>query len=441
MTATTTTTATVMTTPKNDSFYRFGDDLSQLLLQYLPIDISLRLQSVSKQFRQTFSLIFTATSDLVFDKKLLKRLSMNSLHDNSCDDYPSVDSLKVFELLLKKCPNIASITISDMYLHDLYFELLMKYSHRLRHIYLKSCNDYQQSSNGKQFNRFSKHFGQQLLTFKFDSYDRYIYIEEINKAIACMTNLKTLDITNRYDLNVQLSDIFTDDDNKSYVLPKSLQSITIRLNSSSMLLFPKFADIYGQQLKSLNILFECCYDKDNDRKSNCRRLNVFDFVFMSSKSTINRVFAVINKHMSRKQLRRLSVECFLVFGEDLDPDLVLLTSDSFNRLNRLTHLTLKLRDCRIIGDQFFRDIHRNLPRLQSIHCNSCSSITDESIQAMGQLAHLRDVCLSSDYIKQTITDEFISRHLLSSTKVKHFDSNSDTDSDSYTGSDSSEQND
>ncbi|XP_054155950.1 uncharacterized protein LOC128954399 [Oppia nitens] len=451
---------TTTTTAKKDSFDRFGDDLAELLLQYLPIKDRLILQSVSKQW---LALIFTTQTDLIFGKKL-NNMSLNSIDLNY---YETI--IKWFEVIVSKCPNITAVNINvsikfpgSVHIMNQIMNLLIKYCHQLLHISIELHYRGLWSDFDSMFESLFTKFGRQLLTFKFDGnnlrFNKQLFYDVVNGV----TNLKTLDIIYRGRLfgsgrksSVQLNDIFRDN-NKFYSLPKSLQSLNIKLDDTSLPLFANFADIYGHQLISLTLLIdESVVDEDKEWAvnlkplstgfrqmprlrqlmfdlpinfslefigdlfttigRNCRQLKSLHYEcrsYYSNISIINPMFDAIDEHMSR-QLRRLSVDCSAVYDNDL-----LLTSGSLNRLHALTHLILRSNVSSIIGDQFFRDIHRNLPRLQYIKCDRMS-ITDESIAAMGQLAHLRDVYLPTyGYIEKT-SEANIRRHLLIDTKVKH----------------------
>ncbi|XP_054155959.1 uncharacterized protein LOC128954405 [Oppia nitens] len=452
------------TTTMKDSFDRFGDDLCQLLLQYLPIDDRLRLESVSKQW---LALIFNTQTHLVFDLKLLKTLSLITKRH-----YYRI--IKWFEVIVSKCPNITAVIISDCtsYRSSLpvavnrinrFIDLLIKNCHRLRHFTIKFDYDCLWSVIDSMFERFFRQFGRQLLTFKFEGYNREYNKQLINKVVDSMPNLKTLEIKNNnnfdeYEITLQLNDIFIGNNNMYYSLPKSLQSLNISLNESSMPLFAKFAKIFGKQLTSLTIMFyEYYYNYDYPNWEKCDlkpllagfqqmpRLKQFKFYliiefdtnfmvdlfstigrncrqlkslyyesYKSTTVTIYRMFTAINKHMS-KQLRRLSLKFLNPYNEEEEEINLVMTSDLFNQLKGLIHLELELYNWLLIGDPFFHDIHLNLPRLQSIHCNGVS-ITDESIQSIGQLAHLMDVYLRCNQNKQT-SESFISKHLLIGTKI------------------------
>ncbi|XP_054155947.1 uncharacterized protein LOC128954396 [Oppia nitens] len=162
-----------MSMGKNDSFDRFGDDLCQLLLQYLPIDDKLRLQSVSKQW---LALIFNTQTDLIFNNKLLKTVSLNTSRDNNW-------LIRLFEVIVSKCPNITTVNIrlssilsGAVYIINRLINLLMKNCHRLRHFsIIFNYNDFLLDGGlwpdiYDMFKLFICQFGQQLLTFNGRQY-------------------------------------------------------------------------------------------------------------------------------------------------------------------------------------------------------------------------------------------------------------------------------
>ncbi|XP_054155937.1 uncharacterized protein LOC128954386 [Oppia nitens] len=452
------------TTAMKDSFDRFGDDLCQLLLTNLPIKDRLKLQSVSKQWQ---SLIFNTQTHLVFSKKLLNKMSLDSMSDY-------YQTIKLFHLLVRKCRNITAITINvgstlpgAVNMLSRFIDLLIKYCHRLRHISIKLDYDGLWSVIDRTFERFFWRFGQQLLTFKFFGYNHEFNKQLFYEVIDGMPNLKTLDLIYSHPLNiestVQLDDIFIGN-NMCYLLPESLQSLNIKLYESSLPLFANFADIFGHQLISLTLGFEELFVNDEEEQEewavdlkplsagfrqmprlrqlkfdlpidfaidfnedlfstigcNCRQLRSLDYKSnIGNILKIKSMFIAINKYMS-KQLRRLSLEwkCDNVDDDNEDLEELSLTSGSLNRLHRLTHLTIRLHEWDIIGEQFFQDIHLNLPRLQSIHCDN-APITEKSVQSIGQLAQLMDVCILSDNTYTAIKKSFIFNHLLNRSKAKH----------------------
>ena len=148
-----------------DSFDRFGDDLTELILSYLTLEDKVRLECVSKQWRR-----------LVFSKQLVIEIidikvyrfynktnnSLNKLY-RRIDKRILFDSLKLF---LKKCPNIRKINfmvnvnsdvlsligqyyphIKSLTLHSLsygvqYLDFFLKYGHKLEELIIYQDFEY-----------------------------------------------------------------------------------------------------------------------------------------------------------------------------------------------------------------------------------------------------------------------------------------------------------
>ena len=90
----------------NDSFDdRICDDLSEVLLQFLPLEDKIRLECVSKQFQRTvFRKQFTITL-YVYSSFELNKEKCEEIEDNETVDLKSIESL------LKKCSNIQRMNL------------------------------------------------------------------------------------------------------------------------------------------------------------------------------------------------------------------------------------------------------------------------------------------------------------------------------------------
>ena len=92
-----------------NSFDRLGDDLTELILQYLTFEDKVRLECVSKQWRR-----------LVFNKQFAIELSMTEFSEHTKDSLRilyrrrglSSDNRSALESLLNKSPNIKTIRIN-----------------------------------------------------------------------------------------------------------------------------------------------------------------------------------------------------------------------------------------------------------------------------------------------------------------------------------------
>ncbi|XP_054155925.1 uncharacterized protein LOC128954374 [Oppia nitens] len=406
----TTTTPSVMTA-MNDSFDRFGDDLAELLFTYLPIDDKLRLESVSKQWQ---SLIFTGQTHLVLDDKLFKRMSFEMTLKN-------VKKLKLFETVVKKCPNISTVIVKDINFFDGLLYLLIKHCNQLTHLSIGQKVTEFWPIVDAIFEAFIDRFGQQLQTFKFDgnNNNKQFNRQLLYKVCDRLPHLKTVEITGSDDL-------FTDSHFRVNRLPIGLKSFNVNLsNKQSLTLFSKFADTYGQQIRSLNISVMCAMLSNVDNQSvvigllskKMPQLRLFVFILLTKidGKLMDRLFAAINKNLT--QLRHLSFICYTNdngCGQQL-------TSDRLNRMHRLTLLTIFWNQSVINCDNFCRNIGQNLPRLQSLAISGTASITTATLVELASLPHLSDLLIDGEPKQLTITRTIIDKYLLSNdrSKIKH----------------------
>ena len=107
-----------------DSFDRFGDDLTELILSYLTLEDKVRLECVSKQWR---SLVFNKQLviemvDIIlyfFDNKTT--ILLNKIYRKINDKIQLNE--KSLELLLKKCSNIRKINLKTDVNSDLFITI------------------------------------------------------------------------------------------------------------------------------------------------------------------------------------------------------------------------------------------------------------------------------------------------------------------------------
>ena len=84
-----------------DSMDRFGDDLTELILQYLTFEDKVRLECVSKQWRR-----------LIYNKQFVIELDIGSKEKIIGQNELYLNVL-LLESLLKKCPNISKVNLSS----------------------------------------------------------------------------------------------------------------------------------------------------------------------------------------------------------------------------------------------------------------------------------------------------------------------------------------
>ena len=184
---------------RSDSFVdRFCDDLSEVILQYLPLKDKLRLECVSKQFQRT---VFQKQNEIVFhmnfdgwgcldyyEQNLLSLvyLSVNEVLEGIDPQFEVFKSCyyKPFESVLKKCPNIQSIDLSRIQINNsqiskLLLQMITKYCNHLIDFKGISIN-----SNECESQEFCRKFGQKL---------RYFCSAKHNFDLTLFPNIETLE--------------------------------------------------------------------------------------------------------------------------------------------------------------------------------------------------------------------------------------------------------
>ena len=115
-----------------NSFDRLGDDLTELILQYLTFEDKVRLECVSKQWRR-----------LVFNKQFA--IELNSYKQNAKNvleqlfrrnDRLYID-MKALESVVKKCPNISSVDIISNFEGQEVLSLIGRYCPNIKSL---TCN-------------------------------------------------------------------------------------------------------------------------------------------------------------------------------------------------------------------------------------------------------------------------------------------------------------
>ena len=144
----------------SDSFDdRFCDDLCEEILQYLPLKDKMRFESVSKQFQRTVYRrehqinLKENEREIIFERKF-------RVTKNKSDEFKI---LKSIESLLKKCPNIESIDLTQFYSNNSQvskqmLQMITIYCNHLIEIKVKSFK----SNDCKESQEFCRRFGSKL---------------------------------------------------------------------------------------------------------------------------------------------------------------------------------------------------------------------------------------------------------------------------------------
>ena len=220
--------------PKN-TFDRFGDDLTELILQYLTFEDKIRLECVSKQWRR---LIYNKQFVIVIDFKRYE--TQNPLNRLLVDEKQSTE--EILESLLKKCPNIENVII-DKRVNSKVLSLIGQYCPRL-----KSLTDFSKDDKDLQFFRMYGH--------KLEELGLFVEKEEIKQILEFCPNIKRLSIpcnsvllTEDKQFLPKLEHILMN----FYVYPRHVNKMKI------------LSDKYRQTIKTLKI--ELCYLTEEELKT------------------------------------------------------------------------------------------------------------------------------------------------------------------------------
>ena len=142
------------------SFDRFGDDLIELVLSYIPFEDCFHFRCVSKQWKR---LIFNKQKELI----ILKESKIKFFNEDNNEN-----KFKAIEVIFKNCPNIRSVEIEDKLSDDFFtadevneiFEQIIKYCHILHEIKTYFVDDLAVDT----MNRFCNKFGSKLKSIEFD---------------------------------------------------------------------------------------------------------------------------------------------------------------------------------------------------------------------------------------------------------------------------------
>ena len=191
---------------------RICDDLSEVLLQFLPIKHKLRLECVSKQFQRT-----------VFQKQckvtLVSSIRMNTNNEieyenNIADKVPDKHYLKSIETLLKKCLNIQTMSLDiENRIFKSTLPLISKYCDYLQEFKF-FLDDWSEPELNEEFYRrfgpklkYIRFRGCRVETFDYNlcpnlySIGKFFYPETISLGTALRLNLKNL-----RELNIDISE-------------------------------------------------------------------------------------------------------------------------------------------------------------------------------------------------------------------------------------------
>ena len=395
-----------------DSFERFGDDLSEVLLSYLSFEDKFRFECVSKQFQR---LIFNKQTDLIFDSKIKKKFEKLDVFEQKYIEFNTMSHI------LKKCSNIRRIVLSfRIKSMDGFISLVTKHCLHLNSIEL---NFHQMSEN--RLKEFCDKFGPKMKSIAIKGSHRMNSIKTILKRSP---HLESLDIK---DLNRRLSIVFNPNTNKPFA--KKLKSFSFTFKSTDIKLIESFFDYYKNSLESVEVKTTTLSTEyinalmtQISKLSKLKKLVLICETSVES-SFVNKFSEIVDKCPNIKELKlsfnqivcplipkflvlfnrfqQLKRLTFINMGPLPDPPVLhSLMSRDLIGCKQLTHLRIFSKDV-LITDEFFENIDKYLPKLQSIAGKGF--LTNNSLELLSKVLNLKRMALESNEPKFKVNKIFI----------------------------------
>lgn len=411
-------------TKKRKSFEnRICDDLCEELLKYLPFEDRFRLESVSKQFQRT---IFSKQTDLTMDYSLKNKLKVPSAGRKVF-----ALNLSAIETILKKCRNIRSINLNNLYYSCNRIGFRSEYN-KLIAVIANSCNNlvdfecYVNKMNKKTIQLMAKKLGLKLSSFRFLHSD-----EKFDKnVLISLPNLKDLSL-NSY-LPLSLSNIFQE----NQCLAKNLKKFSLNYDNSDLSLFENFV----KSNPNLEILNINSYTTDANalnllliQISNLKNLKKLDIItdFEITDNSIAKTLRLMAKKLSKlkkihfnlfvdndnhsfvieiidslkhfPQLKRVHLSLDSDFNLDLPEDQILISCQMLSGCRHLSHLSIYSGE---ISDSFFANISTHLPNLRDLHVLN-ANITISTLDELSKLKNIQKLSFYQKYCMVRLDEQSV----------------------------------
>ena len=416
-----------------DSFNRFGDDLSGLLLSYLPFEDKIKFECVAKQWQR---LIFIKQIALIIDDNPLNSSPNNLWQLLLAEDARSLD-MNRFKSLLTKCPNLVIIDMKSVIVTGEGLDLIAEHCQRLDtlSIRLNTLSD-------EEIGRFGEKCGPKLKSLFMIGYKRLA-----DQLLAFCPNLRQLNYDHILghivlpELTPKLHSIQTCVYINDRDFDKSFQSL---VGGYKRQLRDLRLEIFNEEANHDNQMSS--YDKIEFIMSNLnglRHLEVLhigldlneegyyhDNVGIAQLSPLFYTF-VPQIGLNCHNIKRFE---FIIHNDANEPEaeadlLVVSLLDMFNNFQSLAELSLQLPGCRVkataasvahfdklkklslnchrIDDNFLTQVTRLAPNLNSMNLKSCDLPFESAMPSMPQWMSLQHLFLYDKNHPNPINDDYI----------------------------------
>ena len=368
---------------------RFCDDLSEVILQFLPIKYKFKYECVSKQFQRT---VFQKQKEIILNVELFKyrygrpppyipndlTLKYSPIYQEKDPHFAGFKSCyhQPIESLLKKCPNIQKIALNGLHYRNskniakLMLRMITKYCNHLiefkidSEIRLKKYRDFCRKFGPKlKYYGFLKHVSDFNLFPNIESIVNYNVTETgVEKVLQLnsLNHIKKLELCIRYN-------------NELLILPEVMQKFGqlthLELIVKICGLNKVFKDFpFNQYLKELIISFQDNQDFEEICDSlkqiaikcpKLKRIALDSIIILKNISEVKQLLQLLKAFPA---LKRLDI------GLRIETDVCLdinqwFSFELFKELPKITHLDLNFYNQPLNGEKK-KDIDIYLPKLQ-----------------------------------------------------------------------------
>ena len=379
-----------------NSFDRFGDDLTEEILQYLTFEDKVRLECVSKQWRR-----------LVFNKQYVIKIKLNSYDKNSINrvlDKRRRLNVQILESVLKKCPHIIRVDL-HLSVNSSVLSLIGRYCPNIKSL------RYEYSKDDKYVLDFFRMYGHKLeeLTLIREHYS-YIFLTNKVKDSELLTSyLKYCPNLKITWFPITLVPIIEDKD----YLPKLKTINNLMINFNDVNKMKILSDKYSKTMKTLDVILyrltleelKTCFEsisRFENLQSLTLKLRYYETIEPIDDSLIligqkcNRLLKFSYQHWAINSVK--CVESDKVFSQFKAIE-VLNISLSFNTewngsIEALKHCKqlIKLDICNPeLTEDFFTNIEIFVPKLRILRIETRKQFSDSFINYFNSMKNLQKV--------------------------------------------------
>ena len=363
----------------NDSMLRFGDDLTEEVLQYMRFKDKIRLECVSKQWQR---LIYNKQYVIeIYGSYDLKNDSLKKLYQKIRKHFYSINRIALLSVL-KKCPNIKKVYLGEG-VNNLVLSLIGRYCSHIKTLELSNIGRIDKILD---FFRMYGHKLEDLELYKYSDEN----IEEFKQILKFCPNLKRIDFFKfKYCL-----------DNDKEFLPKLENIDYFEITPQDLNELKIMSEKFSQTIKTLNIelsyvtteelktCIDCITRFENLKElkliiasmeieepiddclsligQKCNKLSKFDFEISPTVPISDRF---INIFSLFKAIKKLKI--------NISHEIVLSGSvECFKHCKQLKHLDII---CGKTREDFFANIASFVPKLQLLRIEIRKKLSDSFI--------------------------------------------------------------